>query len=426
MDEESLRYEVEEGDSGGEDGHVGNTSNYKDSHDRSDDDEHDGSLIQDGYLDEKEQSSVVQRHLTFDNEKEKESGGEEDDEDDEKESTQYHQDHYKYHYQNTVEEEVEEDVENNRQRRDKENTPLQDDDVISRKFDASLFLSAKRKHSSDSLDDLGTTALTTKNIKGGRQQGRGREGGVVMSKVNIVWIPTKTWLGEVWRDLTCTNASHCVKEATAACQILFRAADTWSMCLQYLLVGLIMSFICEVVAQGPQHNTALLLVLIAGFEFHFFPTNSVRPQLVLSVLVATSFVLDIMLFAQPPQVVNDAAKVLTSFVFLAKGLALYNFLCLSDTGSRAKKYLWRRIRVFFVPLSYPRKPMREIRSRILAIEFLQGGVALGYMVLFIFGFMTIGGTDVMSSPAAGLPLVAFLPIKFLTSSGILMVSGEIQ
>ena len=66
--------------------------------------------------------------------------------------------------------------------------------------------------------------------------------------------------------------------------------------------------------------------------------------------------------------------------------------------------------------------MREIRSRILAIEWLQGGVAIGYIVLFVFGFMTIGVANVMSSPSAGLALVAFLPIKFLTSSGILMVS----
>ena len=373
-----------------------------------------------------QKSSVIQRHLTFDNEIEEgvELDEDEDEEEEKRSQPEYHQYHRQYHHQyeeEEEEEELEEEEGDNRKQRDVENPPLHEDDNISRKFDTSLSQSRKRNKSSDSLDDLGSSSLSVKNRKG-KEHGGGSEEAGVMSKLNVVWLPTKAWLGEVWRDLTCVNASHCVREAKAACQTLFVAEDTWSMCLQYLLVGLVMSFVCEVVSEGAQYNTALLLALIAGFEFRFFPTNSVRPQLVLSVLVGISFMLDIMLFAQPSHLVNDAAKVLTAFVFLAKGLALYNFLCLSNTGSRAKKYLWRRIRVFFVPLSYPRKPMREIRSRILAIEWLQGGVAIGYIVLFVFGFMTIGVANVMSSPSAGLALVAFLPIKFLTSSGILMVS----
>jgi hypothetical protein len=301
-------------------------------------------------------------------------------------------------------------------RRDVENPPPQDEEM-SRKFDHVPPVSVKRVDSSDSMDDITHSKMKIK----GHQDGRTGESRV-MAVVNIFWLPSKAWLAEVWRDITFANMSKCGSETKAAFHTLFKAKDTWAMCLHYLLVGLAMSFICEVVNQGPQYNTALLLVLIAGFEFHYFPTNSVRPQLVISVLILMSFVLDIILFAQPPHEVNDAAKVLTSFVFLSKGLALYNFLCLSNTGSRAKKYLWRRIRVFFIPLSYPRKPMREIRSRILAIEWLQGGVAVGYVVLFIFGFTTIGVANVMSSPSAGMPLVAFIPIKFLTSSAITMVS----
>mmetsp|Transcript_6775 Transcript_6775/g.13033 ORF Transcript_6775/g.13033 Transcript_6775/m.13033 type:complete len:1043 (+) Transcript_6775:153-3281(+) len=312
------------------------------------------------------------------------------------------------------------DDERNHWRRDVENPPPQDDEM-SRKYDRapSTFTSVKRSDSPDSLEDIGHSSIRTKGRKG-EQDGRTGESRV-MSVVNVAWLPTRAWFGEVWRDLTVANASKCSSEAKMALEALFQAKNTWSQCLHYLLVGLIMSFICEVVSQGPQYNTALLLVLIAGFEFNYFPSKSVRPQLVLSVLVGVSIALDIMLFAQPPHKVNDGAKVLTSIVLLSKGLALYNFLCLSSTGSRAKKYLWRRIRVFFIPLSYPRKPMREIRSRILAVEWLQAGVAIGYIVLFVFGFMAVGVSDVMSSPSAGMPLVAFLPIKFLTSSAITMV-----
>lgn len=297
---------------------------------------------------------------------------------------------------------------------DVENPPARErDEEMSRKFGSSP-QPIKRTYSTASFEDIGSSEARMK-----KEQYLEKN---TMGKLNwLVWAPTKLWLGEVWRDLTYTNACKCGNETKAAILVMFEAKDTWSMCLQYLLVGLVMSFVCEVVHQGPQYNTALLLALLTGFEFHFFPSNSVRPQLVLSVLVGISFIMDIILFAQPPHQVGTTAKVLTAVVFLSKGLALYNLLCLSSTGSRAKKYLWRRLRVFFVPLSHPRKPMREIRSRVLAIEWLQGGVAIGYMVLFIFGFMTLGVGNVMSSPSAGMPLVAFLPLKFLTSSGILMV-----
>jgi hypothetical protein len=351
------------------------------------------------YGDIEKESSAVRRHLTYDDDKENIHQYEEEQEEDEE------YDNYR------------------RRQRDIENPP---DEEMSRKFDTVPSQSLKRTNSSDSLEDIGSMATRKKG--GGRQvrssagSDDGWDAGPI-GRLLLAMSPAKAWLGAVWRDLTCANLSHCGVEAKAACVSLFRAQDTWSMCLQYLLVGLALSFVCEVLHQGPQYNTSLLLALIASFEFHFFPTNSVRPQLVMSVLVVASLVLDIMLFAQPPRLVSHAAKALTSIVFLTKGLALYNFLCVSNTGSRAKKYLWRRIRVFFPPLSYPRKPMREIRSRVLAIEWLQGGVAVGYLVLFFFGYSTIGVANVMSSPSAGMPLVAFLPIKFLTSSAILMVSA---
>lgn len=336
---------------------------------------------------------AVHRHLNFDEENEDED--ENDEEDGEHRQFEHHE-------------------------RDVENPPVQEEEM-SRKFDRAPSMSAKRVTSSASSLGGAASLSPTSHRKRKEQDGRSGENRVTTA-VNSVLVPIFAWLQEVWRDLTPANASKCASETKTTLHILFLAKGTWSACLPYLMAGLALSFCCEVVHQGPQYNTALLLALMAGFEFSFFPSNSVRPQLMLSLLVLTSVLLDIVLFAQPPQVVNDGAKVLTAMVLLAKALALYKFLCQSSAGSRAKKYLWRRLRVFLVPLSYPRKPMREIRSRVLAIEWLQGGVAVGYVVLFIFGFMTVGAADVMSSPPAGMPLVAFLPLKFLTSSAIFMVS----
>ena len=292
------------------------------------------------------------------------------------------------------------------------------DEEMSRKFDVTPSKRVERTNSNDSLEDIATSHKKKKSNN--RKKSNPEPEGIV----SMVLSDSKDWLGEVWRDLTCANASKCLSIGKLSMETLFNASDTWSKCYHYLLAGLVVSLICEIVVSGPQYNSALLLSLIAAAEFQFFPSNSVRPHLVFAVLVAISYFLDILLFVQPQRKVKHTAKALTAIVFLAKGLAMYNFLFYSNSGARAKKYLWCRIRVFFIPLSYPRKPMREIRSRVLAIEWLQGGVAVGYLVLFVYAYMTIGSSDVMSSPAAGMALMAFLPIKFLTSTAILLVGVD--
>lgn len=59
--------------------------------------------------------------------------------------------------------------------------------------------------------------------------------------------------------------------------------------------------------------------------------------------------------------------------------------------------------------------MREIRARILALEWIQAVSAFGYLVLFIAGVSTVGFSSLMTSPSRGIPLVAFFPLKCVTS-----------
>lgn len=91
--------------------------------------------------------------------------------------------------------------------------------------------------------------------------------------------------------------------------------------------------------------------------------------------------------------------------------------------------VFRRLRIFFLPFSRPRKLRREIISRILAIEYLQLVInifrffpyftqisTILYFILTITASSTIWFSQLMTNPPAGyLPLAAFYPIKFMTS-----------
>ena len=114
---------------------------------------------------------------------------------------------------------------------------------------------------------------------------------------------------------------------------------TWITGLPYLVVGLVLAFIGEVLKNGPQHNVAVLLILMAAFAFPKFPDRSVRPQLVIILFTAISFILDIILFANPD--VNIGVKAITAMVFLSKCLALYQFLWYTKNASKARKYFIR-------------------------------------------------------------------------------------
>jgi len=197
--------------------------------------------------------------------------------------------------------------------------------------------------------------------------------------------------------------------------ILFVSESSWTTGVFYLTAGLFLSFWCEMLKNAPKYNSTTLLVLMASVAFKRFPSNSVRPQILLTVLTVLSIALDIHTFSRPPQVVSSAAKGLTACVLVCKCLALYYFLWLSEGADRARKYLQRRVRVFLLPVARPRKVMREIRARILALEWIQFVSMVGYFVLFIVGVSTVGFSRVMTSPSRGIPLAAFFPLKALSS-----------
>lgn len=188
--------------------------------------------------------------------------------------------------------------------------------------------------------------------------------------------------------------------------------STWLTGLPFLIVGLILAFIGEVM-RGPQYNVIVLVVLMGAFAFPKFPDNTMRPQLVIVLITCVSLLLDVSVFSSPT--IGVAPKAVTAMVLLAKGLALYQFLWYTKNATKARKYFIRRVRVFLVPWARPKNILRELRSRILAIELLQFAAIIAYMTLFFIAVVHFGYLDLVTGPRRGVALAAFLPLKTVSS-----------
>ena len=123
--------------------------------------------------------------------------------------------------------------------------------------------------------------------------------------------------------------------------ILVVDANTWSKGIIFLIVGLAVSFISELMNQGPQYNTMVLITVIASLAFPHFPAKTVRPQVLITILVVLSFLLDIYFYAHPSRLISDHYKWATVVTALMKLLALYNMLWYSSPARRALKYIHR-------------------------------------------------------------------------------------
>ena len=119
---------------------------------------------------------------------------------------------------------------------------------------------------------------------------------------------------------------------------LMLQTSTWSSGLPFIIIGLILAFLSEVMQGSGRYNVAVLLILLVGMAFRHFPTKSVRPQLIVAVFTSLSFFLDFGLFLSP---VSHEVKAITALIMLAKMLALYQFLWMTDNAVRVRKYFVR-------------------------------------------------------------------------------------
>lgn len=126
----------------------------------------------------------------------------------------------------------------------------------------------------------------------------------------------------------------------------------------------------------------LLLVMSASLQFPYFDLRSVRPQLILSVFVLGSFGWNIYSLVR-----NDANRIAINFfvslLMLSKVAVFVAYLRHTKGAPRVRKYLHRRFRLFLFPFQQPKRLMRDIRGRMLALAWIHAVSLILYSALLI-------------------------------------------
>lgn len=201
---------------------------------------------------------------------------------------------------------------------------------------------------------------------------------------------------------------------------LLCSAPAWKDGTPYVVLGLLLSGAMEMLAYNARYNYLLIAVLAAGMRFSY-PLDSLRPQLCTSSAVLLSFLVDAYDLLNHYNTNALAAFTLLLGVCLCKGLVLLVYLHRIRGARRCRKYLDRRLRLFCIPLTMPRRIMRDIRGRLLALCWLQGAAAMSACVALSCYLLV----PVLTSSAHLLPNAtqAYLPwalgVKCCTSSVVL-------
>jgi len=189
------------------------------------------------------------------------------------------------------------------------------------------------------------------------------------------------------------------------------------------LLGLVLAFAMEVLPQAPRYNVAVLGVL-AGYRHLGLSRKSIRPQIVIALTALGSLVLDIVQMVSWSNrwtfVATDAVLLtLLPAVAAAKAVALTTFLRRAPGTGRARKYLVRRFRLFFIPLHEPRRVMRDIRARILAIGWVSLAAVVVYAGLFVVAVVAFSYAQLFNAGRYGITLSGFLVLKTVSSAVVL-------
>ena len=187
----------------------------------------------------------------------------------------------------------------------------------------------------------------------------------------------------------------------------------------YVYMAIPITMICELYPGqgGSKLNLPMLLVILIAINFDQFPKKSIRPFAVIFILLLLSIFLDFFTLLRVS--IPLEVKILTTYVTISKILLGYHFIQgkQSVTTKKAKKVIWRRFRVFGIATTLPKRIMREIRNRLLGLEWIHFISIFLYSILFalsisVFSFHlsnTIEGSPINISMAS------FLMGKLITS-----------
>lgn len=180
----------------------------------------------------------------------------------------------------------------------------------------------------------------------------------------------------------------------------------------FLCVGLFLSMVLQLMPHVQRYNTVLMPALAAAVEYKHFPQNSVRPQVLIALAILLSIGMDIFQIANDRTNITPVIVATIVLINMCKIALLNTFLRNSQGAVRTRKYLKRRFRLFIIPLKEPRRIMRDIRGRMLAIGMFQLIGALVFFATFLVQVTYLEYSSMYLSPARGdsaLPM--FLIIK---------------
>lgn len=187
----------------------------------------------------------------------------------------------------------------------------------------------------------------------------------------------------------------------------------------FLLLGLILCGILEAIQAHFRYNVTIFLVLSAATLFPSFPKDSVRPQLCISVLTLLTYAMDIYKLSTKFGS-RDGIITMVVFVMVCKSFVFNAFLRNATGAPRTRKYLDRRLRLFCVPFKQPKRIMRDVRGRFLALGWIHlfGVIAyVTFLLVFVFYF---DYSLLLLSEQSGKMLPIYLLIKSFTTLAILL------
>ena len=201
---------------------------------------------------------------------------------------------------------------------------------------------------------------------------------------------------------------------------------------------LFLSCVIELFPQSPKYNFIILLALIIAVKFpfdKFLHKNSensnevvtIRPQILVSSLIILSIFFDFkyLLLGAYSAVVAVFIRAVIILCICTKCLFIYEFLVTNRNESyrRARKYLFRRLRIFMVPYGpEPRRLMRDIRARVLALGALHLFTGFMYLLFFGLSFTVISYIGFVFADTT-LNISTFLAMKTVTTGVVLTGIG---
>ena len=179
----------------------------------------------------------------------------------------------------------------------------------------------------------------------------------------------------------------------------------------FTFFGVFLAFTSEIYEKSPRYNVALLLAVIYATGFSGFPQKSIRPYIVVFVAITISVVLDVIAMSHSDSVFRVEGKAVLCGVIVSKLWALYQFLRTGKGTEKARKFIGRRLKIFVLPTAVPKRILRDIRVRILAIEWLQGISGFSYILLFVLSITAFDFNFSEVSNATGITVSLFLLVK---------------